>query len=90
MKKAFIITAAAVSPLAAAVLKTAIIPRKKTVYTPSQDAERIEKYAKKLSDMVRYETVSRPQLEQREKFLGFHALLKELFPLVHESSKRPR
>jgi carboxypeptidase PM20D1 len=39
--------------------------------------------AKKLSRMVRYDTVSIPDTDQREKFLGFHRILEELFPLVH-------
>ena len=34
--------------------------------------------------MVRVNTVSVPETDQREQFLPFRELLEELFPLVHE------
>ena len=40
--------------------------------------------ARKLSAMVQYETVSVPDADLHEKFLGFHKVLEDLFPLVHE------
>jgi len=69
--------------LLAAVIGTLLIPNKKSEYTPAPDPERAEAYARKLSAMVRCETVSVPGEDQREKFLHFHNVLEELFPLVH-------
>ncbi len=68
--------------LCAAVIRTLGIKSKTADYkAPPADA-RAEKYAEKLSRMVRFDTVSVPETDQREKFLPFHALLAELFPLV--------
>ena len=70
--------------LGVAVYRALAVPKKKAQYrAPAADA-RAEEYARKLSRMVTVDTVSVPETEQREKFLGFHALLEELFPLVHE------
>ena len=70
--------------LGVAVYRALAVPKKKAQYrAPAADA-RAEEYARKLSRMVAVDTVSVPETEQREKFLGFHALLEELFPLVHE------
>lgn len=82
------VAAAALSPLAAAVVRTVMMPKKVSDYTPKPDSERTELYAKKLSQMVRYETVSDPNDPQTEKFLGFHKVLEELFPLVHEKLEK--
>lgn len=70
--------------LLAAVLHTLMIPNRQSTYIPDPDPERATGYAEKLSAMVRCETVSVPGEEQREKFLAFHKVLEELFPLVHE------
>ena len=70
--------------LLAAVIRTLLIPGKKSDYRPDPDPARAEAYAKKLSVMVRCETVSVPGEDQREKFLAFHRVLEELFPLVHQ------
>ena len=70
--------------LLAAVIRTLLVPNRQSTYRPDPDPERAEKYARKLSEMVRYETVSVPGEDQREKFLGFHKVLEGLFPLVHE------
>ena len=69
---------------AAAVVKTLLTPRKVSAYEPVEAPERGQAYAEKLSRMIRYETVSVLGEVQREKFLGFHQVLEELFPLVHE------
>ena len=82
------IAALALALLLAAVLHTLLIPSKKSTYTPSPDPHRAEEYAEKLSRMVRYDTVSVPETNQREQFLGFHQVLQELFPLVHERLKK--
>ena len=67
-----------------AVIKTLLTPAKRSEWKPRVQPDREAEYAGKLSRMVRYETVSLPDVDQREKFLGFHRLLEELFPLVHE------
>ncbi len=74
--------------LLAAVVRTLRIPKKTSDYVPSPDPERAESYAEKLSRMVQYETVSVPDTDQREKFLGFHKVLEELFPLVHRKLEK--
>ena len=66
-----------------AVIRTLFTPSKTSDYVPMPDPERAEAYAKKLSRMIQYETVSVPDTDLREKFLGFHKVLEELFPLVH-------
>ncbi len=68
--------------LAAAVIRTLRTESKTASYkAPPADA-RAEEYAEKLGRMVRFDTVSVPETDQREKFLPFHDLLAELFPLV--------
>ena len=66
-----------------AVIRTLLTPVKKADWEPVKDPSREQEYAEKLAKMIRYETVSYKGEIQREKFLGFHALLKELFPKVH-------
>ena len=66
-----------------ALLRTLLSPAKQSLWKPAADPERERRYAETLSHMVRCETVSRKGEDQREKFLGFHRLLEELFPLVH-------
>ena len=70
--------------LLVAVIRALLIPSKKSTYVPKPDPGRAMELAKKLSRMVQYDTVSVPNTDQREKFLGFHKVLEELFPLVHE------
>lgn len=67
-----------------ALVMTLLRPAKKSQWTPKKEPEREAEYALKLSRMVQVETVSLPGVDQREKFLGFHRLLEELFPLVHQ------
>ena len=74
--------------LLAALFRTLLTPVKRSAYVPAPDPERAERYAQSLSRMVRYETVSDPEKGQRKKFLGFHRLLEELFPLVHEKLEK--
>ncbi len=73
----------AVLLLLIAVLRTLTMGHRVSSYRPDPDPVRAEAYAEDLARMVRYETVSVPGEDQREKFLGFHRLLEELFPLVH-------
>ena len=71
-----------------ALLRTLLSPAKQSLWKPAADPEREERYAETLSRMVQCETVSRKGEDQREKFLGFHRLLEELFPLVHEKLEK--
>ena len=79
---------ALMAPVAAAVAKTLQTPRKVSDFEPAADPERELLYAEKLSKMIQYETVSVRGQIQREKFLGFHKVLEELFPLVHEKLEK--
>ena len=71
-----------------ALLRTLLSPAKQSLWKPAAEPEREARYAETLSRMVRCETVSRKGEDQREKFLGFHRLLEELFPLVHEKLEK--
>ena len=82
------IIGAAALLLLAAVIHTLCIPNKQSVYQLDPDPERAMAYARKLSAMVRCETVSVPGENQREKFLAFHKVLEELFPLVHQQLEK--
>lgn len=73
---------ALVACLLAAAVRTLFMPRKRSSYTPSADAERMELYAEKLSRMVQVETISSRGDSSIDKFLAFQKLLKELFPGV--------
>ena len=70
------------------VVKTLLVSDKEAIYTPSQDSERIDKYASKLSRMIQYETVSYRDKPDPEKFRGFHVLLSELFPNVFSNLEK--
>ena len=71
-----------------AVLRTLLMPQKRSDYKPKPDEARALEYAEKLSQMIRCETVSDPNDPQIEKFRVFHKLLEELFPLVHQHLER--
>ena len=72
-----------------AILRTLIfIPRKYSNYVPKNEPEREEEYAHKLSKMVQYETVSIKDVDQREKFLGFHKVLEKQFPLLFKNLEK--
>lgn len=68
----------------AAILKTVLTPRKVSTFKPKKDPAREKPYAEKLAKMIQYETVSVMGEIQREKFLGFHKVLEDLFPKVHQ------
>ncbi len=68
--------------LLVAVIRTLMLPKKKTEYSLSSDEARTLELAKKLSKMVQYETVSSRDNPNVEKFRGFHKVLEELFPTV--------
>lgn len=72
--------------LLAALLRTLLAPAKHSAYLPPEDEEakaRALCYAAKLAQMIRCETVSQAGVQDRDKFLRFHAALAELFPRVH-------
>ena len=74
--------------LAVSLIRTLLIAPKHSSYEPDPDPVRSQSYAEKLSAMIRQDTVSRPGENQRDKFLAFHRVLEELFPLVHEKLEK--
>lgn len=72
----------------AAVICTLLAPKKASPWNPARDEKREKTYALLLSKMVQCETVSYKGQIQREKFLGFHKVLEELFPLVHQNLEK--
>ena len=71
-----------------ALIKTLASPAKRSEWEPVPAPEREKVYSEKLSKMVQCETISERGVENREKFLKFHKLLEELFPLVHEKLEK--
>ena len=67
-----------------ALVRTLKAPSMKSTYVPEPDETEALALADKLAQMIRVNTVSVPETDQREKFLAFHQCLKKLFPLVHE------
>lgn len=75
--------------LAAVVLiRTAAIkaPPRPAAYRPDEAGEAV--CAEKLGAMVRVPTVSRNEDEDLSEFYRYHALLEELFPLVHKNLEK--
>jgi len=75
--------------LAAVVLiRTAAIkaPKRPAAYRPDEAGEAV--CAEKLGAMVRVPTVSRNEDEDLSEFYRYHALLEELFPLVHKNLEK--
>ena len=68
--------------LLAALVRTLLMPRKTTHYRLSEEKERVDAYADKLSRMVQVETISDRADPAVEKFRAFHGLLEQLFPTV--------
>ena len=84
MKYLLLIPALLVLLLLIAVVRTLLMPNKRSDYAaPEADAS-----AQKLSKMIQYDTTSHANVHEEEKFLGFHKVLEELFPLVHEKLER--
>lgn len=79
---------ALVSCLLIAVIRMLLMPRKHTHYQLSGDQERIDVYAKKLSEMVKVETISSRDNPDVEKFRAFHKVLEELFPAVFKRCEK--
>jgi carboxypeptidase PM20D1 len=72
----------------AALIHTLCTPVKKTTYEPHPDPVKEKMCAAKLAKMVQYDTTSYPNVYDKEKFDGFHAVLEELFPLVHQKLEK--
>lgn len=77
-----------ISLLATAVVRTVLMPKKVSVYAPDADESRALSYAEKLSQMIKYETVTTPEDPTNAKFYGFHEILREQFPKVHEKLEK--
>lgn len=71
-----------------AVLHTLLMPSKTSTYVADEPEEEALALAQKLSKMIQYDTTSYANVAEVEKFLGFHKVLEELFPLVHEKLEK--
>ena len=71
-----------------AVVKTLLTKSGKSTYVACEDEEESLRLAQKLSKMIQYDTTSYTDTQEREKFLGFHQVLEELFPLVHKNLEK--
>ncbi len=60
----------------------------KTAKFTGDKSERAVKYGEMLSEMIKKETVSFRNQQDRSKFYEFHRTLEELFPLVHEKCEK--
>ena len=66
-----------------ALIRTLLMPSKTSDYVAPPVDDRAMAYARKLSKMVAYDTTSHANVHDRQRFLGFHQVLEDLFPLVH-------
>ena len=71
-----------------ALIRTLLMPSKVSEYVANESEEESLKLAEKLSKMVQYDTNSHANVPEVEKFLGFHKVLEELFPLVHANLEK--
>ena len=74
--------------LGVAIVRTFKVKRMRAKYVAPPIDTRALDLGGKLSRMVQIETVSVPDTNQRSKFLPFHDLLRELFPLVHANMEK--
>lgn len=88
MKYLLLIPALLVLLLLIAVVRTLLMPNKRSDYVAPEADARAMLLAQKLSKMIQYDTTSHANVHEEEKFLGFHKVLEELFPLVHEKLER--
>ena len=88
MKYLLLIPALLVLLLLVAVVRTLLMPNKRSDYAAPEADARAMLLAQKLSKMIQYDTTSHANVHEEEKFLGFHKVLEELFPLVHEKLER--
>lgn len=71
-----------------ALVRTLLMPSKVSEYVANESEEESLMLAEKLSKMVQYDTTSHANVAEVEKFLGFHKVLEELFPLVHANLEK--
>ena len=88
MKYLLLIPALLVLLLLIAVVRTLLMPNKRSDYAAPEADARAMLLAQKLSKIIQYDTTSHANVHEEEKFLGFHKVLEELFPLVHEKLER--
>ena len=88
MKYLLLIPALLVLLLIIAVVRTLLMPNKRSDYAAPEADDKAMLLAQKLSKMIQYDTTSHANVHEEEKFLGFHKVLEELFPLVHEKLER--
>ena len=88
MKYLLLIPALLVLLLLIAVVRTLLMPNKRSDYAAPEADAMAMLLAQKLSKMIQYDTTSHANVHEEEKFLGFHKVLEELFPLVHEKLER--
>ena len=88
MKYLLLIPALLVLLLLVAVVRTLLMPNKRSDYAAPEADARAMLLAQKLSKMIQYDTTSHANVHEEEKLLGFHKVLEELFPLVHEKLER--
>ena len=88
MKYLLLIPALLVLLLLIAVVRTLLMPNKRSDYAAPEADDKAMLLAQKLSKMIQYDTTSHANIHEEEKFLGFHKVLEELFPLVHEKLER--
>ncbi len=88
MKYLLIIPAVIVLLLLIAVVRTLLMPKKKSDYKANEDEKESLRLAEKLSTMIKYDTTSHANVHEVDKFLGFHKVLEELFPLVHQNLEK--
>ena len=88
MKYLLLIPTLLVLLLLIAVVRTLLMPNKRSDYAAPEADARAMLLAQKLSKMIQYDTTSHANVHEEEKFLGFHKVLEELFPLVHEKLER--
>ena len=88
MKYLLIIPAVIVLLLLIALVRTLLMPKKKSDYKANEDEQESLRLAEKLSEMIKYDTTSHANVPEVDKFLGFHKVLEKLFPLVHEKLEK--
>ena len=71
-----------------AVIRTLLLPLKKSIYVGSDDDIRSEEYALKLQKMIQIETVSQRDKPDPDKFRKLHKLMEEIFPDVFKNCEK--
>ena len=71
-----------------AIVRTLLMPKKTSDYKPEAEEKEALRLAEKLSKMVQCDTTSHAGETEVEKYLEFHKVLEELFPLVHKELQK--